>query len=95
MNFYCKVIFLCMLTFYSAISYSMNKTEMIDAIAVDAGLSKPQANAALESFIKILHRKMAAGEQVVIPELGTFLIRARAARTGRNPRLGKLYTFQQ
>jgi len=89
MNFYSKIIFLCTLTFYSVVSYSMNKTEMVDAIAADAGLSKPQANAALESFIEILHRKMAAGEQVVIPELGTFSIRARAARTERNPKTGE------
>ena len=66
----------------------MNKTELIDAIAENSGLSKADSSKALDAFIKSVGDSLKNNDQVTIVGFGTFLVRQRAARTGRNPQTG-------
>lgn len=66
----------------------MNKGELIDAIAKDAGLSKADAGKALNSFISNVSGSLKKGNSVQLIGFGTFSISKRAARTGRNPQTG-------
>ncbi|MBD3618406.1 MAG: HU family DNA-binding protein [Gammaproteobacteria bacterium] len=67
----------------------MNKSELIDAIASNANLSKADAGRALDGFIEAVTTAMKGDDQVTIVGFGTFLVRSRDARTGRNPRTGE------
>ena len=67
----------------------MNKSQLIDAIADRSDLSKSQAVAALDGVIKSIADALKKGEQVTIVGFGTFLVRQRNARVGRNPRTGE------
>lgn len=67
----------------------MNKQEFIGAIADDAGLTKADASRAVDSFIEVLKNALKRGETVSLVGFGTFDVRSRAARTGRNPRTGQ------
>ena len=67
----------------------MNKTELITAMAAKSGLTKKEAGAALASLIGGIVEALKAGERVAIPSLGTFEVRERAAREGKNPRTGE------
>ncbi|MBD3669287.1 MAG: HU family DNA-binding protein [Gammaproteobacteria bacterium] len=67
----------------------MNKSELIDAIADGADISKAAASRALDSAIDAISGAMKGGDQVTIVGFGTFTVRERAARTGRNPRTGE------
>jgi DNA-binding protein HU-beta len=66
----------------------MNKRELVDAIAQDAGLSKVDAENALNSFVSCVTAALAGGSNVQLIGFGTFSISARAARPGRNPKTG-------
>jgi len=66
----------------------MNKTELIDAISSDTGLSRRQAESALDSFVFQVTAGVWAGNPVRITGFGTFKLRERAARKGRNPQTG-------
>ncbi len=66
----------------------MNKTELIAAMANDAGLSKKDAEKALNAFIENVTEELKAGGKVQLVGFGSFEVRARAARTGRNPKTG-------
>jgi DNA-binding protein HU-beta len=66
----------------------MNKAELVEKIAGDAGLSKKQANAALDSFIEAVGKSLKKGDKVILVGFGSFSVSKRAARTGRNPRTG-------
>ncbi len=66
----------------------MNKTEIIDAIATDAGLTKTDAGKALNAFTDAITKALKGGDSVTLVGFGTFKVNARAARTGRNPRTG-------
>ena len=66
----------------------MNKTEMIDAVAETAGLSKADASRAVDAVIDTVSDALQSGGQVTLIGFGTFLVRERAARTGRNPQTG-------
>ena len=66
----------------------MNKSELIDAIASGANLSKADAARALEATTSAISGALASGDSVAITGFGSFLVRARAARTGRNPQTG-------
>jgi len=66
----------------------MNKAQLIDAIAADAGISKAQAKAALDSFTGNIGSALASGNKVSLVGFGTFSVSHRAARTGRNPQTG-------
>jgi DNA-binding protein HU-beta len=66
----------------------MNKTELTDAVAEAAGLTKADAARALDAVISTISDTLAKGDQVGVVGFGTFLVRQRAARTGRNPQTG-------
>jgi len=67
----------------------MNKSELIDAIAKDAGLTKADAGRGLEAAIKAITKTLKKGDTVSIVGFGTYSVRKRKARTGRNPRTGE------
>ncbi|MGC9457332.1 MAG: HU family DNA-binding protein [Halothiobacillaceae bacterium] len=67
----------------------MNKSELIDAMAASADISKADAGRALDGFIEAVGSALKDGEQVTLVGFGTFLVREREARTGRNPRTGE------
>ncbi|MEO5703077.1 MAG: HU family DNA-binding protein [Gammaproteobacteria bacterium] len=66
----------------------MNKSELIDAIATSTDVSKAESGRALDAMIAALTKALKKGDQVTLVGFGTFLVRKRAARTGRNPRTG-------
>jgi len=67
----------------------MNKSELIDAIASKSDLSKAQAAQALEATFAAIEQALKAGETVTLVGFGTFSVKERAARTGRNPKTGE------
>jgi len=67
----------------------MNKTELVDKIAEDAGLDKAYAERALKAALNAITDAVAIGERVTLPGFGTFERRDRAAREGRNPQTGE------
>ncbi|EKE83811.1 nucleoid-associated protein HU-beta [Idiomarina xiamenensis] len=67
----------------------MNKSQLIDKIAAGADISKAAAGRALDSFIDAVTDALKNGEQVALVGFGTFSVRERSARTGRNPQTGK------
>ncbi|MBR7889192.1 HU family DNA-binding protein [Marinomonas sp. A79] len=67
----------------------MNKSELIDAIAATADLSKASASNALDATLKAIEAALAKGDQVTLVGFGTFAVKERAARTGRNPQTGE------
>ena len=66
----------------------MNKTELVDAIAKSAGLTKVDAAKALDATTKAVENALKAGDEVRLVGFGTFSVAKRAATTGRNPRTG-------
>ena len=66
----------------------MNKTELIDAVAEAAGLSKADAGRAVDAVVDTITDTLKGGDSVTLVGFGTFLVRERAARTGRNPQTG-------
>lgn len=71
----------------------MNKTELVKAVAAGSGLSLTDAAKAVGAAIEAITKSMQAGEPVVIPGFGSFTVRERAARSGRNPRTGAVITI--
>ena len=67
----------------------MNKSELVDAIAADAEISKAAANRAIDAFVAAVTKSLGKGEDVTLIGFGTFTVGERAARTGRNPRTGE------
>jgi len=66
----------------------MNKAELVTKLAEDAGITKSQANAALDSFVEAVTKTLKAGGKVTLVGFGTFSVSKRNARTGRNPQTG-------
>ncbi len=66
----------------------MNKAELVSKIADDSGISKTQANAALNSFTEAVTKTLKSGAKVTLVGFGTFSVSKRNARTGRNPQTG-------
>lgn len=67
----------------------MNKAELIEAIAGETGLSKKDAGSALEATIETLSNALKAGNSVQLVGFGTFSVKNRKARVGRNPQTGE------
>ena len=67
----------------------MNKSELIDAIAESADLPKASAGRALDAMLDTITNTLKSGDQVVLVGFGTFSVKDRAARTGRNPQTGE------
>ena len=67
----------------------MNKTELVAALADKASLTKADADKAINGFIATIEETLAKGEKIQLVGFGTFEVKERAARTGRNPQTGK------
>lgn len=67
----------------------MNKSDLIDAMASDSGISKAQAKKALDSFTDNVSGALSKGSRVSLVGFGTFSTSERSAREGRNPQTGK------
>ena len=66
----------------------MNKAELIDAVAAAADISKASATRAVDAVIDNITSALKKNDQVTLVGFGTFTVRSRAARTGRNPQTG-------
>lgn len=71
----------------------MNKSELINAIAEQADLSKADAGRALDAVQKAIENTLIAGDSVTLVGFGTFGVKDRAERTGRNPQTGREITI--
>jgi len=67
----------------------MNKSELVNAIAESADISKAKAGLAVDAITSAITKALADGDQVTLVGFGTFSVRERAARKGRNPRSGE------
>lgn len=67
----------------------MNKKELVGAIAAESGLNLKDAAKAVRAMTGVIAKSLHAGEEVVLPGFGSFTVRERAARRGRNPRTGE------
>jgi DNA-binding protein HU-beta len=66
----------------------MNKSELINAVATSSDLSKAAAGKAVDAVLNSITDALKSGDQVTLIGFGTFTVRERAARTGRDPRSG-------
>ena len=71
----------------------MNKTELVAAMADQAGISKKDAEAALKAFTDVVANELKANGKVQLVGFGTFEVSERAAREGRNPQTGETMTI--
>jgi len=71
----------------------MNKSDLINSIASKSGLNKKNSEAALNAFISSVEEALKAGDKVTLVGFGTFEVRDRAARKGRNPQTKKEITI--
>lgn len=67
----------------------MNKSDLIDSIATESGLTKADATKALDGTMEAIRKALKSGETVSLVGFGTFAVKDRAARTGRNPKTGE------
>lgn len=67
----------------------MNKTELIDVVANEAEISKAEAGRAVDAVLSGITQALKGGDTVTLVGFGTFQVRTRAARTGRNPKTGE------
>ena len=67
----------------------MNKAELIDAVAASADIPKAAAGRALDAVIETVGDALKKGDSVALVGFGTFSVKERAARTGRNPQTGE------
>lgn len=67
----------------------MNKAELVEAMASEAGLSKADAKKALDAFINTTTKALKKDDRVALVGFGSFSVSKRAARKGRNPQTGK------
>ena len=67
----------------------MNKTELVAAVAEQAGLSRKDAEAAVKAFTDVVADALKNGDKIQLVGFGTFEVSERAAREGRNPQTGK------
>ena len=66
----------------------MNKSQLVEAVAIEAGLSKADARKSVDAFIDIVLRTLKEDERVSLSGMGVFSVMQRSARVGRNPRTG-------
>lgn len=67
----------------------MNKSELIEAVAAAADIPKAAAGRAVDAVVETVTNALKSGDQVVLVGFGTFAVKDRAARTGRNPQTGQ------
>ena len=73
----------------------MNKTELINAMAEKAGLSKVDAKKALDAFVEAVSESLVKGDKVALIGFGTFGVTEKAARTGINPAWNEWFTLRK
>ena len=66
----------------------MNKAQFVEAIALDAHLTKVEARKAVDAMIRVTVQSLREGERLTLTGLGTFSVQQKAERVGRNPRTG-------
>ncbi len=66
----------------------MNKTQLVEAITLEVGISKVDAKRAIDSFIRVAIQALKEEDKIMLTGLGTFSVQHKPARTGRNPRTG-------
>lgn len=66
----------------------MNKAQFVEAVALDANLSKVEARKAIDAMIRVTVQALREGERLTLTGLGSFSIQQKAERVGRNPRTG-------
>lgn len=71
----------------------MNKTQLIDVVAVKTGLKKKEAEVAVNATVEAIAEALKAGDKVQLIGFGTFEVKERAARAGRNPKTGEAITI--
>jgi len=67
----------------------MNKAELIDAVAEEADVSRATAQRCVDAVVDNISKALTSGDSVNLVGFGTFSVKQRAARTGRNPRTGE------
>ena len=67
----------------------MNKAEFTSAVADDAEMSKADAGRAVDAMIEVIKKALKKGDTITLVGFGTFSVRKRAARQGRNPQTGE------
>ena len=67
----------------------MNKSELIDVVAQEAGVTKASAGEVVDATLDAIADALSGGDTVALVGFGTFSVRERSARTGRNPRTGE------
>jgi DNA-binding protein HU-beta len=72
----------------------MNKAELIDAVASETGAQRSAASDAVDAVLSSIQKSLVNGEKVTLPGFGTFEVRSRAARAGRNPQTGETIQVQ-
>ena len=72
----------------------MNKTQFVEAIAEKSGLKKKEAEAALNAMTEVVAEALKAGEKIQLVGFGTFEVKERAARSGRNPKTGEVIQIE-
>lgn len=72
---------------------NMNKTELVDAVATKSELTKQNSKKAVEALFETISNTLAQEEKIQLVGFGTFEIRERAERTGRNPQTGEEMTI--
>ncbi|MBY0030781.1 HU family DNA-binding protein [Priestia aryabhattai] len=71
----------------------MNKTELVDAVATKSELTKQDSKRAVDALFETISNTLAQEEKIQLVGFGTFEIRERAGRTGRNPQTGEQMTI--
>ena len=66
----------------------MNKAQFVEAVALDANLTKVEARKAIDAMIRVTVQALREGERLTLAGLGSFSIQQKAERVGRNPRTG-------
>ena len=67
----------------------MNKSELVDAVAEEADISKAAAGRAVDAMVNAVTSALKEGDQITLVGFGTFMVKERASRSGRNPRTGE------
>ncbi len=71
----------------------MNKTQLIEAVAKQADLKKKDTEAAINAVMAVIENALVEGDKVQLVGFGTFEVKTRAARAGKNPRTGEAITI--
>ena len=71
----------------------MNKTDLVEVVALKADMSKKDSEKAVKAVLEAISEALAAGDKVQIVGFGTYAVKERAAREGRNPKTGEAMTI--